>query len=545
MKLSESSRPVRFLILQWVCFSVFVFFARAAETVYLTTLDGRYAVAGENGRIEFTACDLSGATLFEQEIVNGRLTILNAWTAQPVRLTAEGLQAVNDTGQEVVIEPSSIVDGQARFQMEVAGKVVTSTAVFGRTCGTSEVRDSGSDPFQFEMVKGRVLEARHNDLQEQLDQTKPGDVILVSGVHDRFPRQPYYNFTYAEEQSRASYQTEAAGTFHQPIIIRGDGTAVLRGMGTDSAQYGLCILHDYYMVEDLTVEKVKKGVVVENANHGVFRRVTVREVENEGFKFRYNAQHFLVEDCLAEDTGRAENHKSPGIGRRNGEGFYVGNAASNWAGAKSSLPPDPQVPDVSGFITFINCTARSCRNDGFDFKEGSHDIKVINCLVDWSTDIEPLPNADQSDAGIYLRGDRIQIINTTVLNSEHWAAAIKTAHATVDRIAYGHSLELYGVVGRDFGPGDGLIHLKGLDGETTLYGNYTLDRCQLYQVTEHPDDSTHDVHRSPDRDLVPVDSSAFKEMTWDGIEGARYMTEEKSSSDEGPVAPLPRLSGGG
>ena len=51
------------------------------------------------------------------------------------------------------------------------------------------------------------------------------------------------------------------------------------------------------------------------------------------------------------------------------------------------------------------------KNDGFDFKEGTHHIKVIGGTVDFQNTV---PESTVGNNGIFMRANDVQIINTTV-----------------------------------------------------------------------------------------------------------------------------------
>jgi len=187
-----------------------------------------------------------------------------------------------------------------------------------------------------------LASAQVSDLQAALDRAAPGDVIEFSGTHS------------------GSFETKRNGTSANPITIRGvGGNAVIQGSGNGR---GLEVFNDHYRLEGFTIRDFQKGLWVDNADHGIVRNVTIRNIRNEAFKFRNFSNYWLVESCTAINTGVEV--------LRFGEGFYVGDASGNWENSSR--------PDTSGFITFLNCHTSETANDGYDAKEGSH-----HTLIPW------------------------------------------------------------------------------------------------------------------------------------------------------------------
>ena len=328
----------------------------------------------------------------------------------------------------------------------------------------SPVAESSSPPVQ--------------NLQAALDRAKPGDVITFTGKH------------------WGKFRTKKDGTASKPIVVRGVGNNAIIEVGNLKSGYGMIVQHDHYIFEDFTIQNAKKGLVVEHgANHGIIRNVNVKRVGMEGFKFRYDSQYWLVQNCSVDDTGNASGEY--------GEGYYVGNADSNW---------NNKQPDRSGYITFLNCRASNLLNDGFDLKEGSHHIKIIGCVVDFSGK-EPQDGADKGDSGIYIRCDHVQVIDTVVIGQDKGGAAIKSYHEknAVDGKSYGSNYDLYAVRMENPSSKTGLLQVKSeMASETHLYDNYDLDGGKLY-------------HKNTQRQATVYPASKFKEMTWSGIGGDAYL----------------------
>lgn len=236
-------------------------------------------------------------------------------------------------------------------------------------------------------------------LTSALSAVQPGDTIVLSGTIT----------------SGTKFSTTRHGTAAAPITITGSGTAII----DSTANYGLEILHDYYRLSNFQIKNPSKGIVIDNAEHGIVDNVHCMDIGQEAFKVRNQSRYWLFTFCSARRTGKSGNY---------GEGFYVGQAASNWLNG---------VPDACAYVTFFNCYTIDTRNDGWDIKEGSHHVKMVNCTADFSGPIEPAHNASVGSAGFYLRADNLQVIKcrTNELNNTDWAYRI--SNQTVNSVDYG------------------------------------------------------------------------------------------------------------
>lgn len=305
-------------------------------------------------------------------------------------------------------------------------------------------------------------------LDVQLRAAKPGDVIVVSGLH------------------RGPFQTYVAGTAEAPITIRGDGTAVLQG---DNTGFGLRINHDHYRVENLVIKNYHKALYLFNAKHGIAKNIHAMDIQQEAFKVKRYSQRWLFLDCSARRTGKSGDF---------GEGFYVGDADNNWETAL--------LPDTSGWVTFFNCYATDGVNDGYDAKEGSHDIKYINCTADYSGTTEPKKGASHGDSGFFGRADRVQYINCKVNDLNNTTAAFTTIRmsAASDGNRYGGDYELKRVRVENT---TSLIYITSSTIPVKLYDDYSTGNVtNVYD----PGGSTANI-------VVPA--STFNELTWDGPGG--------------------------
>lgn len=322
-------------------------------------------------------------------------------------------------------------------------------------------------------------------LQDQLNNAQPGDVIEFSGTE------------------QGVFQTKGHGTASNPIIIRGLGSdAVIEGNGIGSG-YGLQVKHNYYRLENFTIRNCKKGLYIENADHGVATSIHIEDIGQEAFKVKRNSNYWLFEDCSTKNTGLSGDY---------GEGFYVGDASSNWASSSQ--------PDTPGYITFLNCTSIDPVNDGFDFKEGAHHIKVINGMVEW---INVTPQSSHGNSGYYSRAEDLQYINCSSKGNGSGGPAFKHFQTDVNGVRYGYRVELKGLSIQDHS-GDAIhFHRNDIAQTSVLYDDYSLQNV------------SGDLWYSS---VAPIEPAAnFQEMSWNGEGGELYLNSSPVAVSGVEVSP--------
>lgn len=302
-------------------------------------------------------------------------------------------------------------------------------------------------------------------LRTAVTNARAGDILVLSGTYN---------------MGNTGVTTNAHGTASNRITIRAAaGGATLVG-GTSGN--GVAINHNYWTVENLTIRGFEKSVRVQGADHGVLWGLNMSDSTGESVKLRATAEYWLVGNCVSTNAGA--------------EGFYAGDADQNWEGG---------VVDRSGFMTFYNCRAIDPTNDGFDFKEGTRNIKVVGGVVDWLGNV-PGANAI-GNSGIYTRAEGLQVIDFVARNNGSTGDVIR-AHRqfALDNAWYGSGTELYDVTGENMA--GWFIWNKHLD--TKLYDNYALTNLAggLYEPG------------SVNATVLPA--SAFVEARWTGIGGGRY-----------------------
>jgi hypothetical protein len=153
-------------------------------------------------------------------------------------------------------------------------------------------------------------------LARALDGARPGAVIrLEPGVFaDR------HGFTIARDC-----------TAELPCTLIGSERSQIT---TGGHAYGVHVTADHWRLVGFTVTDASKGIVLDDGDHDVIRRVTVTDIGDEGIHLRSGSSRNKVVGCRIDGTGKDQ----PGYG----EGLYVGSAHSNWStyGADGGHGPD-------------------------------------------------------------------------------------------------------------------------------------------------------------------------------------------------------------
>ncbi|WP_282940003.1 discoidin domain-containing protein [Paenibacillus sp. RC67] len=311
-------------------------------------------------------------------------------------------------------------------------------------------------------------------LRSYLASAQPGDIIEVSGT---------YNV------SDGTISTSVSGSSGNYITIRGTGSGATFNFTASAGNSSVYIKHNYYKLENLTINSnsnSNKGLLIE-ASHGYVTNVTVKNTLAEGFKIRKNSQYWLLQNCSAQYTGQSGKF---------GEGFYVGDADQNWTTAPNA--------DQSGYITFLNCSAIQTKNDGFDFKEGTHDIKVIGANIDFQNTV---PEETVGNNGLFIRANNVQVINTTIKNNAGPGQGVRANKMTAsDNNSYGSNLELKALTGNNLT--GSLIYSSFTN--NTLYSDYTSTNV------------AGGLYASGSKTATSASPSSFVEKTWSGEGGDTY-----------------------
>ena len=450
--------------------------------VALTTVPtANYAYAGPAARIQSSGSDYyyfrlkhsSGAnvTLTIQKIISGSQTTLSsevtvgtAYTANTyywIRYSAAGTNPTHLRAKawpNGSPEPASwqveLTDSTANLQ--AAGKVGIRAGTHSSYSPLNSYYDV--DDFQIHNV------AYVASLKTAMQNALAGDIVYFTGVHT------------------GNMKTFAHGTSTSPIIVRGINATIQTT--SQSTGYGIECLHNYWRFDDFTINYAKKGFYALNADHGVLTRVDITNIGQEAFKFRRYSNYWEVVDCSADGTGQSANDY--------GEGFYVGDAQSNWESSST--------PDTSGYITFRNCYTRNTSNDGFDLKEGAHHVKYINCVADFSG-IEPVGGHARGDSGFYLRGDDIQLIGCTVHDLGNGSTAFNVANLAANGTDYGNRIEFKAATALNITNNGAMFEIQSTRSDgIAIYDDYTATNVANFKIGS----GTYTLKAA----------STFVEMTW-------------------------------
>jgi hypothetical protein len=301
-------------------------------------------------------------------------------------------------------------------------------------------------------------------LRSAVSNARAGDILVLSGTYN---------------MGNTGVTTARNGTASSRITIRaGGGGATLVG-GTSGN--GIAINHDYWSVEGVTIRGFQKSLRIDSASHGILDRLTCSLSTGEAIKLRNSSQYWLVSNCTVFDTGA--------------EGYYTGDADQNWEGG---------VIDRTGYVTFYNCVARNTANDGFDNKEGTLNIKIVNSSATWTTVV---PGANSlGNSGIYNRTAGLQVINFSTSGNASLGNAIRS-HRLLgdDGNYYGSGGEYLNVAAS--GLAGSMLYNTHLDGELFGYSMSNVAGGLLESNSQMP---------------AMLDPGAFRELRWSGIGGGQY-----------------------
>jgi hypothetical protein len=125
---------------------------------------------------------------------------------------------------------------------------------------------------------GDEMEPVFTAAQIAFDALGPGDLLLVHpGVY------------------RGGIALKTSGTADEPIVIRGDGDAILHVDGTDGFNLDLSG-RDHVFVEDLAIRGGRIGIMARGASELVVRRCTISEVKYGIFNDREPSRGWYIAD---------------------------------------------------------------------------------------------------------------------------------------------------------------------------------------------------------------------------------------------------------
>ncbi|HYC72509.1 MAG TPA: hypothetical protein VEB66_14970 [Opitutaceae bacterium] len=451
------------------------------RTALTAVPSANYAYAGAAARVQPTGSDYyyfrlkhtsgGNVTLTIQKIISGSQTTLSpevtvgtAYSAGSYYRLRFSLAGTGPTR----LRAKAWRDGTpepALWQVEVADSTSSLQTAGGagiRAGGHSSYAPLNSSYFVDDFQVHNV--AYVGNLKSAMQAAGPGDIIYFTGLHT------------------GNMRTYAHGTAAAPIIVRGIDATVQTS--SQSTGYGVEVLHDYWRFDDFTINYAKKGFYCFNADHGVATRLDVTNTGQEAFKFRRYTNHWEVASCSVDGAGQAANDY--------GEGFYVGDAQSNWESSTT--------PDTSGHIVFRDCHVANVTNDAYDLKEGAHHVKYINCVADFGG-IEPAGGHPRGDSGFYLRGDDIQLIGCRVQDLGNGSSGYNIANLAANGTDHGNRIGLKAVTAENVTNGGAMFEVQS----TRSDGITVYDDCTASNVANLSTGSGA---------YTVAPASSFVELTW-------------------------------
>lgn len=226
-------------------------------------------------------------------------------------------------------------------------------------------------------------------LLDALENAQPGDeIILAPGNYVGGTRsvQPFDNFS--------SFASDADGTASQPIIIRGSSATnkpvITTKVGRVHSWYGLSITGDYWIIKDIKVTNVAKGVVLDDANNCQLIGLTVIDTGEEAIHLRSGSSNNLIQGCEISYTGQKEGKEGFG------EAVYIGSDRKR----HGNNPGDADYPDCDNNITENCIIGPFITADAFDIKEGTENTVIRNNVFY----AEGVTGVNSADSFIDLKG---------------------------------------------------------------------------------------------------------------------------------------------
>jgi hypothetical protein len=176
----------------------------------------------------------------------------------------------------------------------------------------------------------------------------------------------YVGFRSASGDSRAHFHSSRSGTASRPIVLRSCDPArpaVFSGDGENDGAYVFHLTGDHWVIEDIVVARGTKGIILDNANHNVLRRVEVHTIGDEGIHIRDGSSWNLVDQARLHDIGLVR----PGYG----EGVYIGSDTSS-----------PYEHRVVGNVVRATAFMAGIGGEHMDIKEGADGTIVEYCTFD-------------------------------------------------------------------------------------------------------------------------------------------------------------------
>lgn len=304
------------------------------------------------------------------------------------------------------------------------------------------------------------------ELQAVVEESIPGDVVIVSGSHT------------------VELLVAVSGTATAPIKFQSDPSSpgIINTPTANSGAAGR-VTGSYLHFDGLTFGNGDKAFLVDGAKHVAVTNCSFENSGTEAFRAMRSSQYIYLRYCDVDNSGN---------GITNGEGFFLGSASTDW---------NPVVlPDATSYIVLDSCISRNNGNDAFEAREGAHHVKFINCTADFSGSVKVPPvDAFYGDSGFYSRADHVQFIRCVSQGGP--ADGFKVYDTVINSTTYGRNQEVWGGSATDHGAAG----VGSQSDDLELYVNFTATNVAGGRFRSDGGSSTQ---------LVDIDSSLFVEMDW-------------------------------
>lgn len=226
-------------------------------------------------------------------------------------------------------------------------------------------------------------------LLDALENAQPGDeIILAPGNYVGGTRsvQPFDNFS--------SFASDRDGTDEKPIILRGSSATnkpvITTKAGRVHSWYGINLTGNHWIIKDIEITNVAKGIVLDDASHCQLLGLKVSNVGEEAIHLRSGASNNLIKGCEISYTGQIEGKEGFG------EAVYIGSDRKR----HGANPGDADYPACDNNITEDCIIGPFITADAFDVKEGTEN-SVIRRNTFYA---EGVTGANSGDSFIDLKG---------------------------------------------------------------------------------------------------------------------------------------------
>jgi len=208
----------------------------------------------------------------------------------------------------------------------------------------------------------RTINCDNDDcLEAAMANALPGDeIILEAGV-------TFIGGSRSAADNFSAFSSDRDGTSANPIILRGASStnkSIISANRSGYSWYGINLSGDYWVIKDIVVRGVLKGIVLDDANYCELLDLEVYEIGQEAIHLRTGSSNNLVKGCIIRDTGkRSDDDKGFG------EGVYVGSDRS----AHNRFDPNCNNNFIENCVFGPNISA-----EALDIKEGTERTVVRN-----------------------------------------------------------------------------------------------------------------------------------------------------------------------